>query len=65
MRYHFEKHKDYLGFLIKCIEDWHFVSRPTTEEVSVEPRAGRIQNMRDFTHGVATKNVLAGANRNK
>ena len=49
----------------KIAEDWLFVSRLTTEEVSVEPRAGRIENVRDFTHGVGTKNVLARTNINK
>ena len=29
------------------------------EKVSVEPRAGRVENERDFTRGVGTKNVLA------
>ena len=58
----------YFGKMCKChfkiVEDWLFVSRLTTEEVSVEPTAGRIENVRDLTHGVGTKNVLARTNIN-
>ena len=39
------------------IEDWLLVSRLTSEELSVEPRVGRIENDRDFTHCVGAKNV--------
>ena len=63
MRYHFGN--IIFDFWKSDIEDWLFVSRLTSAEVSVEPRAGRIENVRDFTHGVGSKNVLAGANINK
>ena len=64
MRYHFENIMIIWDFCSRDIEDWLFVSRLTTAEVFVEPRAGRIQNERDFTRGVGTKNDLAGANIN-
>ena len=53
----------YLGDMCKCHfkigEDWLFVSRLHTSEISVQPRAGRIENVRDLTNGVGTKNDLA------